>query len=147
LHEYRRVATIGGVLRLTESDLVESNSPALNTLARLLWQASFQAGHLFRQTPDGGTGELARLLTNDGCRNVQTHVCSLRYDAGTPEGERFADNVARVFRVGLPFVRTWATLPESYELLYQQMLLEMRQPDFVATLNVLTAWGQGAAWP
>lgn len=32
-------------------------------------------------------------------------------------------------------------LPEDYEAIYQQMLSEMHQPDFVAPWGLLTAWG------
>ena len=32
-------------------------------------------------------------------------------------------------------------IPDNYEELYQQAVYEMQQPDFVATWNLLTAWG------
>jgi hypothetical protein len=41
----------------------------------------------------------------------------------------------------VPFLRKWIRLPEGYETLYQQALVEMQRPDFVATWNLLTAWG------
>ena len=35
----------------------------------------------------------------------------------------------------------WTSVPDDYEEIYQQMLTEMQQPDFVATWTLLTAWG------
>ncbi len=32
-------------------------------------------------------------------------------------------------------------VPDDYEEIYQQMLSDMQQPDFVATWGLLTAWG------
>lgn len=41
----------------------------------------------------------------------------------------------------LPFLHKWVQVPDDYEEIYQQMLREMQQPDFVATLDLLTVWG------
>ncbi len=41
----------------------------------------------------------------------------------------------------LPFLRKWTRVPDDYEEIYQQMLSEMQQPDFVATSSYLTARG------
>jgi hypothetical protein len=38
-------------------------------------------------------------------------------------------------------MRKWTDVPDDYEDLYQQMLREIQQPDFVARLSLLTAWG------
>jgi SAM-dependent methyltransferase len=45
------------------------------------------------------------------------------------------------FRAIIPFLRKWTRVPDDYEEIYQQMLSEMQQPDFVATWNLLTVWG------
>jgi hypothetical protein len=45
------------------------------------------------------------------------------------------------FRTLLPFLRKWSRVPDDYEEIYQQMLSEMQQPDFVASSSYLTAWG------
>ena len=42
---------------------------------------------------------------------------------------------------GLPFFRKWTRVPENYDELYQQMLDEMKQPDFEGRWTFLTAWG------
>jgi hypothetical protein len=43
-----------------------------------------------------------------------------------------------------PYIQKWAPIPDDYETLYQQALQEMHQPDFVATLQLFTAWGTRA---
>jgi ubiquinone/menaquinone biosynthesis C-methylase UbiE len=142
LQEYQRVIRSGGVIRITEGEcMVVSNSPALTRLFELSLQAFYQARHLFTPTGDGLTNELARLLHQHGMQQVQTQAYSLSYQAGTPEGQYFFENNRLGFRTIVPFLRKWMRVPEDYDALYQQMLDEMRQPDFVATWNLLTAWG------
>ncbi|HEY3993447.1 MAG TPA: hypothetical protein VGM01_11260 [Ktedonobacteraceae bacterium] len=46
-----------------------------------------------------------------------------------------------VARTALPFLRKWTRVPDDYEAIYQQMLIEMQQPDFVAQWDVVTVWG------
>lgn len=142
LQEYRRVCRPGGVIRITEADtMVRSTSPALTHLCDLWLQAFHQAGHLFTPTREGVTGELAHLLRLHGVQEVQTRAATLEYRAGTLEGQRFCEDAKLMFRTVLPFMRKWMRVPEDYEEIYQQMLGELQQPDFVATQGLLTAWG------
>jgi len=41
----------------------------------------------------------------------------------------------------LPFLRKWAQMPPDFEQIREQALREMQQPDFIRTMNLLTAWG------
>jgi ubiquinone/menaquinone biosynthesis C-methylase UbiE len=142
LHEYQRVCRPGGVVRITEAEwLAASNSPALSRLFELFLQAFHQAGHSFTPTSDGVTSELAHLLHQHGLQQVQTRAYTLEYHAGTPEWQSFFENIAHILRTVLPFLRKWTRVPDDYEEIYQQMLSEMQQPDFVATWSLLTAWG------
>lgn len=141
LQEYQRVTRPGGVIRITENDIVtENTSPALTRLNQVFLEAFYQAGHLFTPDSKGVTGELARLLSQHGLQNVQTRAYALEYRAGTVEGQRYYETT-KLSETLLPFIRKWTRLPEDYPALHQQMLEEMQQPDFVATLSVLTAWG------
>lgn len=142
LHEYQRVCRPGGVVRITELEWgVVSTSPALSRLTKLFLSAFHQAGHLFTPTRDGITSELIPLLQQHGLQQIQTRACTLEYHAGTPEWQRFFENIKLLFRTTLPFLRKWTRVPEDYEELYQQMLSETQQPDFVATQSLLTTWG------
>jgi ubiquinone/menaquinone biosynthesis C-methylase UbiE len=142
LNEYQRVCKPGAVIRVTEADfIVSTSSPALMRLNEIALQAFYQAGYYF--TPNSNTiiKELARLLHQHGVQNVQTRSYLLEHRAGTPEGQLFYEDMRLVYRTMLPFFRKWTQVPDDYETIYQQMLTEMQQPDFVATWELLTAWG------
>ena len=142
LHEFQRVTRPGGVIRVTETDgIAESSSPALTRLNLLMVQALYQAGHLFTAEGNGLISQLAHLLHQYGLKNVQTRAYTLEHRAGTPEGQHFYEDMKRAFRTMLPFLRKWTRVPDDYETIYQQMLSEIQQPDFVAPWNLLTAWG------
>lgn len=142
LQEYRRVLRLGGVVRLTEGAwLGRSTSPALNRLLELVMAAFYQAGHSFTPTNDGVISELAPLLQRWGFQQVQTRSHTPEYRAGTPEGQRFFEDMRLTFRTVLPFLNKWIRVPKDYQEIYAQALNEMQQPDFVATGDLLTAWG------
>jgi ubiquinone/menaquinone biosynthesis C-methylase UbiE len=142
LSEYRRVTRPDGVIRITEGDMaMESPSPALTRLFEIMLYAFYQAGHLFTPGSKGVTGDLTPLLRQGGLQQVQTRAHTVEYRAGTPEGQRFYEDMRLIFRTMVPFLRKWTRVPDDYETLYQQMLGEMQQPDFVARGSLLTAWG------
>ena len=142
LHEYLRILQPGGVLRLTEPyTFPEENSPALSRLSQLMRQAFYQSGHLFALRQDGITTELAPLLKRHGLEQVQTRAYTLEYRVGTPEWQSFFENTKHMTRTLLPFFQKWTHLPDDYQELCQQAFHEMQQPDFVATMHLLTAWG------
>lgn len=68
-------------------------------------------------------------------------IFTLEYRASTAAGQRFSEDMRHLFRTLLPFLNKWSRMPEGYETIYQQMLSEMQQPDFVATGTMLTVWG------
>jgi ubiquinone/menaquinone biosynthesis C-methylase UbiE len=141
LQEFQRVTRPGGVIRVTESNLItESSSSALKRLNQVFIEAFYRAGHLFTPDSNGVTSQLARLLHQYGLENVQTHAHALEYRGGTAEGQRFYEDT-RLGETLLPFIRKWTRLPEDYQTLRQQVLSDMQQPDFVATWRLLTAWG------
>ena len=142
LQEYRRVTRPGGVIRITEASIpTHSSSAALLQLNELALQAFHQAGHFFQPTESGVIDALARLLHQYGFQDVQTRPYALEYRAGTLEAELFAKDMEQVFRTMQPFLQKWIHLPDDYEAIYQQMVKEMHEPDFVATWEILTAWG------
>ena len=141
LQTLQQVVRPGGVIRLTECDIIQSSSPALTSLCELTLKAFYQAGHFFFPEKNGVTSELANLLKRAGLRQVQVYPFTLKYRAGTSEGELFADDLKHLFRTIAPFFQKWTRVPNNYEEIYQQALYEMQQPDFVATWSFLTAWG------
>ncbi len=142
LQEYQRVAQPGGVVRVTEADFIlECSSPALSRLYQLACEAFYQAGNYFTPSSNAVISELARLLDQYGLQDVQTRSHTLEFRAGTPEGQRFAEETKLVYRTMLPFLRKWTRVPDDYEEIYQQALNETQQPDFVVKWGLLTAWG------
>lgn len=141
LQEFQRVARPHGVIRCNETNIPESNSPALTSLLQVMQDAFYQAGHSFSATNDSGTRELVRLMQQHGIQNVQTRYLESEYRIGTLAGQLFREDMERVFRIALPFFQKWTRVPDDYQELYQQALKEMRQPDFVARATMLTAWG------
>ncbi|HLH63806.1 MAG TPA: class I SAM-dependent methyltransferase [Ktedonobacteraceae bacterium] len=141
LQEYQRITRIGGIIRVTECEINESNSPTFNSLNELLLQALYQAGHFFTLDRRGVINELPRLLKQYGLRDVQTKEHDLVYRAGTPEGHLFYEDIRHAYRTFVPFLRKWARVPDDYETIYQKLLDEMQQPDFVTTWRLLTIWG------
>lgn len=142
LQEYQRVTQPGGIIRVTEPDLViESSSPALTHLYDLVLDAFFHAGHLFVRESRGVTSRLTELLQQSGLQQVQIVEHVLLFRNGTEDGHLFFEDIRRGFRTVVPFLRKWAQIPDDYEALYQQVLAEMQEPDFVATWRLLTVWG------
>jgi ubiquinone/menaquinone biosynthesis C-methylase UbiE len=142
LEEYQRVACAGGVIRITEFELVSLNtSPALTRLCDLFVEGLFRAGHLFTPESAGLTGQLSRLLEQHGLENVQTHEYLSSTHAGTEAWQGLCDEMRLGAQTFVPFLHKWTRLPDDYDDLCQQMIAEMQSPDFVATGRLLTAWG------
>lgn len=146
LSEYKRVARSNGVIRITEATFItESSSPALIRIFEITRKTLYQAGHLFTLDTNSVTGELAGLLNRHGILNVQTRMHAMEYRAGTDAMQLFYEDMKHAFRTALPFYQKWGQAPEDYEEICQQALSEMQQLDFVATWNLLTAWGNTPA--
>lgn len=142
LSELRRVTRPGGIVRLTEGEIIaESSSSALLQLNQLLVNAMHQGGHYFRPQSGGITQELPRLLEQQGFQQVQTSFHALDYQGDTEQGRALAEDGRHLFRAILPFLRKWTRVPDNYEDLYQQMLDDMQRPNFTAIWRLLVIWG------
>ena len=142
LQQCQRITKPNGVIRAVEGDSVtESTSPALVRLSRLTIEAMYQSGHDVTPEGNGITREIARLLKQHGLQDVQSRTYALEYRAGTLEGELMAEDWKHIHKLALPFLRKWTHVPNDYEAIYQQLLKEMQQPDFVATTRLLITWG------
>jgi ubiquinone/menaquinone biosynthesis C-methylase UbiE len=142
LSELRRVTRPGGIVRLTEGEIiVESSSTALLQLNDLLVHALHQAGHYFYPESHGVTQELPRFFERQGFQQIQTRLYALEYRGDTEPGRALAEDTRHLFRTILPFLNKWTRVPGNYEDLYQRMLAETQQPDFTAIWRLLTVWG------
>ncbi|HLJ33313.1 MAG TPA: class I SAM-dependent methyltransferase [Ktedonobacteraceae bacterium] len=150
LDEMQRITRSRGIIRFTEIEGMDANSPALMRLSALAGDAFYKAGHLFSegQTEEtftrgtaGVANDLVRLMEQYGVQNVQTRSSIREFLAGTADVQGYAEDMRLGFRTMIPFIRKWSRLPDNYEELYQEMLRDMQQPDFTATWRLLTAWG------
>ncbi len=73
LQEYQRVARPGGVIRVTECDMVivQYSSPAMTRLFEIFLDALYRAGHLFIPDKNGVFSQLAHLLQRSECRTCR----------------------------------------------------------------------------
>ncbi len=123
LSTYQHMTRPGGVIRITESDVLgTTTSPALTQLFDLARNALYQAGHLFTPEQDGVTGKLPDLLRHHGIRDVQTRATVLEYRPGTELMETFFEDIKLLFRTLEPFIRKWSRIPDNYDQIYQQAL-------------------------
>jgi ubiquinone/menaquinone biosynthesis C-methylase UbiE len=148
ISEMLRVCRPGGVVRFTEPAVIQqSSSPALLQFGSWFRHALFRAWRFFEDAPDGIIAHLAPLLARSGAQAVQTHAFVLHYRAGTDEGRAFVEDVALAFQTLRPFLQRWEKLPRESEAICQQALIEMQQPHFQVTLNLLTVWGEPVQYP
>ncbi|HEX6477934.1 MAG TPA: class I SAM-dependent methyltransferase [Ktedonobacteraceae bacterium] len=145
INEMLRVTRAEGVVRITDAEAGHTcpTSPALTQFCELYQSALFQAGNLFEPAPSGLTAHLASLLGRHGCKAVQTRTYAMTYQAGTPSGQAYYEDMQRAFQTLRPFILKWGprTKLDDYDALCQQALAEIQQSNFQATWNLLTAWG------
>ena len=142
LVEMMRVTCPGGVIRLTDNEIVhQSNSLAVTRFFEMIRCAMFRAGHLFEEENTGLTGHLADLLNQHGCQQIQTKAYALEFQGGTPDGEAYYKDAAHAGRTLRPFVEKWGCLSSDYDAIYQQALNDIQQNTFHNTWHFLTAWG------
>ncbi|QBD76882.1 class I SAM-dependent methyltransferase [Ktedonosporobacter rubrisoli] len=142
IREMSRVCRSDGIIRFTEASVAATPCPALSRLLDLMVQAIYRSGSFFAPERDGLIGHLEDVLRKNRVRSLQTKLYHLTYQAGTEQGRLFIEDMSHVFRTGLQFLRKWTQFPSDYQSLYQQALKEMQQPDFVATAELLSVWGQ-----
>ncbi len=103
--------------------------------------AFYRSGHITDPEHKGVINELPHLLHQQGIRNVQSRVVSIDYRTGTHTMDIFLEDTKLAVRTVLPFIHKWSHVPDNYEVLCQQAFVDMQQPGFVVTLNLITAWG------
>ena len=145
--EILRVGRPGTVIRLTESDIMHQNkgptsNPGLTRLHTVLTRALYRSGHLFKEDTTGITAYLAPLLIRFGCQDVQMKEYAVEVRVGTSEWQDYYDNALRVMAESRPFLLKWGCFYGDFDALYQQIVEEMRKPDFHISWNFLTVWGK-----
>ena len=144
LNEMLRVTRHGGIVRVTDGDW-KTTSPACNRIAQMFFCALYRSGHSLTEEKAGVTYELPRLLSESGCQRVQIKDYTSEWAAGTVGAQNFYQIQLYGFQTGKPFMQKWGCASEDYDTLYEQAMIELQQPDFRATWELLTAWGMKPA--
>ena len=153
LGECVRILRPGGILRLTETDNWGIfNKPAIETLMAYTYRAAALTGHSFDTSGRtfGITPMLERLMRLAGFQESKSVAHVVNYSSGSRAHQAMYENFRVFFKLVQPFelkVRETfpdAGIPDQGELdrLYEQMLVEMLQDDFVGLFYLLTVWSQ-----
>ncbi len=143
--ECTRILKPGGILRLTEpADFGVTNSVAierlLGTITRTVWQLGYGFsvdGHSYGLLP-----VLPAFLREAGYQQVHTlgHICE--FSAGTPAWIDFYRNYEVILLQGKPhYIKTGTITAEQFDQDYQQMFIDMNQPDFRGLFTLVSVIG------
>ena len=136
-----RVCRPGGVIRVTESDIGESNSQSLNQFNDLIFRAFCQSERFFTEDHQGVTSELPHLFKRHGLEDIQTREHIFHYRPGTQRYDLFVQDTTHSMRTLRPFLQRYTQLPDNYDELCQQALHELQDPGFLSTWRMVTCWG------
>ena len=147
LQECRRILRPGGILRLTESDVGFSNSPAHEYLWQCFLRASSWANHAC--SPDGRhlgiINQLQPLLRRLGFQSPKEfcRLHSVEYSSRARKYHEWCEDLLLRVHHTLPFLAEMGIAPLG-ELKQQvrHMQEEVRHPNFSGMVIVLTTWGQ-----
>ncbi|MBA2682405.1 MAG: class I SAM-dependent methyltransferase, partial [Ktedonobacteraceae bacterium] len=119
LRELLRVCRPGGVVRLTDGTIGQSTSPTFNRINQMFLCALYRSGHHPAEQV-GMAHELAHLLSESGCQQVQTRDHPLELVAGTVGGQNFYQDMMYAMQTGKLFIQKWDCGTEEYDALYEQ---------------------------
>jgi len=141
LREMLRVTRPEGIVRLTDNaGAWESTSSNFNRIGQMFLCALYRSGrHVSEQAGLGH--ELAELLSESGCQQVQSKDYTLELVAGTVGGQNFHQNMMFAFQTWRPFIDKSGCIAQDYDAVCERALLDMQQPDFHVTWPLVTIWG------
>lgn len=149
LHECKRILRPGGALRLTESEVGFSNSPAHESLWQAYLHASSRANHSC--SPDGRhlgiINQLQPLLRRAGFQSPDAFCRLYAVEYSSRAGkyhEWYEDLMLKVHHL-LPFLVEMGIAPaEELAQRVRRMQNEVWHPNFNGMSIVLTSWGRKA---
>jgi SAM-dependent methyltransferase len=145
LQECLRITRPGGTIRLTEWEIPLTNSAAYEQISRLFATAMYRMGRSF--SPDGYhigiIPMLGPLLRTLGCDDVQSKAHVFDFSFGTNNYADAYQNAKLIYIQAKPMLTQGGLISEEdYDMLYNRMLAEVRQPEFSGTSFLCTAWGK-----
>jgi ubiquinone/menaquinone biosynthesis C-methylase UbiE len=146
LGEMVRVLAPGGIIILTESDLLaNSNSPALEQYMQLIYQAMYVRG--FTHNPAkmhlGITPLLELFLQQAGCQQIQQQPYVINLSFGTPGHSALVENMKLALKLFQPFiVKCGIAQQEALDELYDRCFEEVYAESFRNLYYALRVWGK-----
>lgn len=140
-----RIATPGGIIRLTEIERWSSNSVPVQQLFALVALALHETGRSF--SPDGSTSGIApmlpKLLRAADVPNVSLHPYVLDCSTEALRHVGWCENLRVAFCLLKPFLVETAHIitGDDYERLLNEAEIAMLLPNFCTLAFGLTAWG------
>jgi ubiquinone/menaquinone biosynthesis C-methylase UbiE len=145
VQEYLRITRPGGLIRLTETEMSISNSPALEQEHSWFFHSMWKAGQSFSSNGERLTitAQLAPLLRRAGCHNMQVRAYAIDWSFGTPNYEAIYQDMKVGLKLMEPYyLATGVATQEEMDKTYQQMLIEVQQESFAGAHYLLTASGE-----
>lgn len=148
LQECLRITRPGGIIRLTEAEWVFSNGEACERFADMVTRAMWLDGKSF--APDGKrfgiTLALRKLMSDAGLTDIQQQAFTLEYSYGTDEHQLWYENLITAFKLMQPFlIKRGVTTPEEVDRVYQQITVEMQEPEFLGLFFLRSVRGTKTA--
>jgi ubiquinone/menaquinone biosynthesis C-methylase UbiE len=141
LSEMKRIVKPAGIVRIVEGEAgLRSSSAALTKFYALIRQATYCAGHLFKEDLSGLIDELPGLLMRSGFQKIQSRKHTISYRTGITSGDAFVQSIILFFQTAEPYLDRYGCLPEDYHTICQQATKDMQQPGFVMTHTLVTLW-------
>jgi hypothetical protein len=86
---------------------------------------------------------LERFLRNAGYHNIQREVHTLSFLPGTDIYSMCFHNYRVLFKLLQPFLQKMGVItPVEFDVLYEQMIIDLQSEDFCGLLSLLTVYGE-----
>lgn len=144
IQECKRILRPGGILCLTESEAIMSNSAAAEKLVGLVCNAGKISGRTFSPTGRnfGILPMLGHFLNKGGYESIQRYTTAIDISSGSEAHENHYQNFFVAVKLLQSFIVANNQISnEEFEQLHQQAIAEMMLDDFCGIWFHLTVWG------
>jgi ubiquinone/menaquinone biosynthesis C-methylase UbiE len=144
IEECKRILRPGGILRLTEMERHNTNSPAFEKFWDLYTQAFLITGRGFSSTGRfiGIVPHMGTMLHKAGFQQIANRAHTPDVSSWTPEAEIWRQHSDTTWSLLIPFlVKSGVTTEEEMEQLRTQASIEMLSDDYSGVYFYLTVWG------